>query len=210
MVYKALEEGDLRHLAAINRSYLEFLGSSDRHAARQLERLEPAAREMLRRLTPAQREETARSPFLLCSIREVDVGGDGPPPGSFELFRGAAPSLELVLYMSLSLLRRLVGRRPFAARVLGGVDVAWCSELAALDEPALAAIAHAQSGRVRPVHAAVPGFWPELLQCAELVPLRRRAVRAAGLQLQQRLPVPMPVPHRVAASRLQAPRRRSG
>jgi hypothetical protein len=208
MVYKALEQGDLRHLAAINRSYLEFLGSNDRHAARQLERLEPAAREMLRRPTPAQNEAAARSPFLLCSIREVDVGGSAAPPGSFELFRGSAPSVELVLYMSLSLLRRLVGRRPFTARVLGGVDAAWCGELATLGEPALAAIAHAQAGRVRPVHATVPGFWPELLQCAELVPLRRRAVRAAGLQLLQRLP--MPPPHRLAAARLQAPRRRSG
>jgi hypothetical protein len=208
MVYKALEEGDLRHLAAINRSYLEFLGSSDRHAARQLERLEPAAREMLRRLTPAQREAAARSPFLLCSVRDVDVGGAGTDPGTFELFRAAAPSVELVLYMSLSLLRRLAGRRPFAARLLGGVDAAWCDELAPLDEPALAAIAHAQAVRLRPVHAAVTGFWPELLQCAELVPLRRRAVRAAGLQLQQR--VPLSLPQRAAASRMRASRRRSG
>jgi hypothetical protein len=207
MVYKALEEGDLRHLAAINRSYLEFLGSNDRHAGRQLERLEPPAREMLRRLTPAQREEAARSPFLVCSVREVDVGGSGGEPGNFELFRSAAPSVELVLYMSLSLLRRLVARRPFAARLLAGVDAVWCAELAALDEPQLAGIAHAQAARLRPVHAAVPGFWPELLRCAELVPLRRRAVRAAGLQLQQRLPVP--VLHRAAAARLKPPRRRS-
>ncbi|WP_405224745.1 hypothetical protein [Lentisalinibacter sediminis] len=208
MTYKALKDNDLRHLAAINRSYLEFLGSNDRHAARQLERLEPTAREMLRRLTPEQRGEAASSPFLLCSVRAVDVGGSAADPGSFELFRGAAPSVELVLYMSLSLLRRLAWRRPFAARLLGGVDAAWCDELAGLDEPALAAIAHAQAARLRPVHAAVAGFWPELLRCAELVPLRRRAVRAAGLQLQQRLPATPPL--RAAASRLQASRRRSG
>ncbi|WP_405232688.1 hypothetical protein [Lentisalinibacter salinarum] len=207
MNYKALEDNDLRHLAAINRSYLEFLGSNDRHAARQLERLEPTAREMLRRLTPAHRAEAASSPFLLCSVRAVDVGG-GADPGTFELFRGAAPSVELVLYMSLSLLRRLAWRRPFAARLLGGVDAAWCDELAGLDEPALAAVAHAQAARLRPVHASVAGFWPELLRCAELVPLRRRAVRAAGLQLQQRLPATLPL--RAAASRLQAARRRFG
>jgi len=207
MDYEALEQDDLRHLAAIIRSDLELLGSNDRHAFRQLERLESPARELVRRLTPAQREEAARSPFLLCSVREVDVGGSGADPGNFELFRSAAPSVELVLYMSLSLLRRLVARRAFAARLLGGVDAAWCAELAALDEPQLAAIAHIQATRLRPVHAAVPGLWPELLRCAELVPLRRRAVRAAGLQLQQRLPVP--VLHRAAAARLEPPRRRS-
>src|SRR6056297_607360 len=106
MTYKALEDNDLRHLAAINRSYLEFIASNDRHAARQLERLEPTAREMLRRLTLEHRAEAANSPFLLCSVRAVDVGGRADQ-GTFELFRGAAPSVERVLYMSPSLLRRL-------------------------------------------------------------------------------------------------------
>src|SRR6056297_2145208 len=186
MAYKALEDNDLRHLAAINRSYLEFLGSNDRHAARQLERLEPAAREMLRRLTPEDRAEAASSPFLLCSVGAVDVGAGGADPGSFELFRGMAPSVELVLYMSLSLLRRLAWRRPFAARLLGGVDTAWCEELAGLDELTLAAIAHA--ARLRPVRASVAGFWPELLRRHGRVPHGAPAQRQQFGAAQQHVP----------------------
>ncbi|MEJ2602432.1 MAG: hypothetical protein P8172_03955 [Gammaproteobacteria bacterium] len=205
MGFEALRREDLTDLAAINDSYLEFLAGNGGHAARQLESLEPAAREMIRRLPAASRAEVAKCPVLLCSVRSVDVGRVDST-GNFELFRGSTPTMDLIAYMSFSLLRRIAWRRPFVARLLGGIDSEWCEALAALDDPGLALLAHVQGCRLRPVHAAVPGFWPELLQCAELAPLRRHAVRAAGLQLQQHRPPPLP--GRIAASRVRASRHR--
>ncbi len=209
MGFEALRREDLTDLAAINENYLAFLAGSDPHAARQLESLEPAAREMIRRLPAASRPAVAKCPVLLCSVRAMDVGRI-ESSGEFQLFRGTAPTVDLIAYMSLSLLRRIAWRRPFAARLLGGVDSHWCEALADLDDPGLARLAHAQASRLRPVHAGVPGFWPELLLCGELEPLRRQAVRAAGLQLQQHRPPPVPAPARLAASRVRASRRRSG
>lgn len=185
MQFGPLSQADLRRVAAINAAYLQFIAGDDRHAERHRRLLSAAARQRVLALDASGREVVAACPFLLCSVRDLSIGADAPGRRTLQLIGGTGSGADLVVFMALTMLSRIARRRPFAARVLSGTDIAWCRELEALDEPAIAGIARAQAARLKPVHADVPEFWSELLRSGRVSRLRRRAVRAAGLQLLQ-------------------------
>lgn len=206
MRFRPLSARDMDDLAAVNADYLRFLASGDPYAVQHLQALPVTARERLRRLDTDQTAEAARCPFLLCGLHRVEIDLETPRGRNLELIGGAASGPALVLLTTLSLLRRIGRRRPFAVRVVAGTGMEWCKALVHLDDPAVVGVARRQASRLRPVHAGVRKFWPELLSGPELSPLRRRAIRAAGLQLLQ-----MPHDERpmaAAASRIRVARRR--
>ena len=134
MEFAGLSGDDLGNVRALNRLFLNCLGSTPHHAQARDQPAVPL-RELIAALTGKQLERLASSPFLLLSLREQDGDyWDGlfTADRNGELFAprlAANDEFSRLLVASLGFLWQLARRNAYAARVVSGASLYWCERL---------------------------------------------------------------------------------
>lgn len=183
MHHQGLIEGHLEEVAALNAQYLALLLARGAPAADPRLAADSPLLARMARLGEERLAELADCPFLLYTLGEDELIPQYRGFGRAEELADASRGLPALALMSLTWLRSLARRNPFAVRLIAGATEGWCVELAGAAPGALVNHARRAERWMRPRFAREGRFWEDAIAAIEERRGERlRAVRTAGLQ----------------------------
>ena len=187
MDFQPPDATDFANVTALNRAFVDAIG---RQRIGPVTGLRDPLAAAVAALDAAERRRLCACPFLLFALAEHDVVRwrrlfDGRSEPDL-ISQAAQPSTveARIVAATIGFLWQLAGRRPYAARVVSGASLDWCSRLSDCTLLDCLEFATTEVGLLSVRLHDHPSFWPRLLRAGTRADAKlRRAAHMSALQV---------------------------